>query len=187
MLFRSLEKNLDSAKEKLKELEDGYKAVAFADKLLGKVGISTDFLDKIRGIKSAREEVSKLQKQVDDYNESQAKGAGKPRTPNVPTAPNVPRLKAVPSSDLGGGVSKRDATIERGQAAIKDLERELALLGDKSEVEKVLWELENGKYADLSKAHKERIAETTHDGNNNRTKQDNKTSSKHSSSQTKTH
>ncbi len=154
-----LEKNLDSAKEKLKELEDGYKAVAFADKLLGKVGISTDFLDKIRGIKSAREEVSRLQKQVDDYNESQAKGAGKPRTPNVPTAPNVPRLKAVPSSDLGGGVSKRDATIERGQAAIKDLERELALLGAKTEVEKVLWELENGKYADLSQAHKERIAE----------------------------
>jgi len=41
-----LEKNLDSAKAKLKELEDGYKAVAFADKLLGKVGISTDFLTK---------------------------------------------------------------------------------------------------------------------------------------------
>ena len=154
-----LEKNLDSAKEKLKELEDGYKAVAFADKLLGKVGISTDFLDKIRGIKSAREEVSKLQKQIDDYNESQAKG--KPAAPKVPTAPNVPVMATnkTEGGGLGGGVSKRDATIERGQAAIKDLERELALLGDKSEVEKVLWELENGKYADLSQAHKERIAE----------------------------
>ena len=154
-----LKKNLDDAKAKLKELEDGYKAVAFADKLLGKVGISTDFLDKIRGIKSAREEVSRLQKQVDDYNESQAKG--KPAAPKVPTAPNVPVMATnkTEGGGLGGGVSKRDATIERGQAAIKDLERELALLGDKSEVEKVLWELENGKYADLSKAHKERIAE----------------------------
>ena len=127
--------------------------------MLGKVGISTDFLDKIRGIKSAREEVSRLQKQVDDYNESQAKG--KPAAPKVPTAPNVPVMATnkTEGGGLGGGVSKRDATIEREQAAIKDLGRELALLGDKSEVEKVLWELENGKYADLSKAHKERIAE----------------------------
>lgn len=152
-----LEKNLDSAKEKLKELEDRYKAVAFADKLLGKVGISTDFLDKIRGIKSAREEVSRLQKQVDDYNESQAKG--KPAAPKVPTAPNVPVMATnkTEGGGLGGGASKRDATIERGQAAIKDLERELALLGDKSEVEKVLWELEKGKYAELSTEHKKRI------------------------------
>ena len=94
-----LKKNLDDAKAKLKELEDGYKAVAFADKLLGKVGISTDFLDKIRGIKSAREEVSRLQKQIDDYNESQAKR--KPAAPKVPTAPNVPVMAT--NKTEGGG------------------------------------------------------------------------------------
>ena len=86
-----LEGSLDTAKKKLQELEDGYKAVGFADKLLGKIGISEGILEKLRGIKSAREEVKKLQKQVDDYyasEEAKSKKSGT-KTPAV-TTPSVP-------------------------------------------------------------------------------------------------
>jgi phage-related minor tail protein len=76
-------------------------------------------------------------------------------------AAHIPTTTAKVTGDSGGGASKRDAVIERGQAAIKDLERELALLGDTTEIEKVLWELENGRYADLSTAHKARIETLT--------------------------
>jgi phage-related minor tail protein len=148
-----LEDNLEDAKEKLKGLESSKVGITF----------SGNVRDQIKAIEAAREEVAKLEKQVGDYYESQAKGAGKSGTPKVPTTPNVPTIATgeTEGGATGGGASKRDAVIERGQAAIKDLERELALLGDKTEVEKVLWELENGRYADLSTAHKERIETLT--------------------------
>lgn len=152
-----LEMNLDKAKSKVKELEDAYNSVKWADKLLGKVGISEGFLDQIRGIKTAREEVAKLQKQVDEYwkKSSPKKSPGKPSPPDVPA--------------LGGGVvvvdeeaiKKATAEAERrkkeGETAILNLERELALLGEKTGAEKILWEIEKGKYADLDPAHKARI------------------------------
>ena len=148
-----LEDNLEDAKEKLKGLESSKVGITF----------SGNVRDQIKAIEAAREEVAKLEKQVGDYYESQAKGAGKSGTPKVPTTPNVPTIATgeTEGGATGGGASKRDAVIERGQAAIKDLERELALLGDTTDVEKVLWELENGRYADLSTAHKARIETLT--------------------------
>lgn len=144
-----LEDNLEDAKKKLKDLESSKVGITF----------SGNVRDQIKAVEAAREEVAKLEKQVGDYYESAAKSAGKSGTPKVPTAPNVPVIATnkTEGGDSGGRASKRDAVIERGQAAIKDLERELALLGDKTEVEKILWELENGRFADLSTAHKARI------------------------------
>ncbi len=148
-----LEDNLEDAKEKLKGLESSKVGITF----------SGNVRDQIKAIEAAREEVAKLEKQVGDYYESQAKGAGKSGTPKVPTTPNVPSMTTdeTEGGATGGGKSGRDDVSERGQAAIKDLERELALLGDTTEVEKVLWELENGRYADLSTAHKARIETLT--------------------------
>jgi lambda family phage tail tape measure protein len=61
--------------------------------------------------------------------------------------------------DGSGGEDDKAAKkkAERGKAAIQDLERELVSLGKKTDLEKTLWEIEKGRFADLSQAHKERI------------------------------
>lgn len=50
-----------------------------------------------------------------------------------------------------------EGRLEMGRKAIQDLQRELALLGEKTDLEKLLWELESGKYADLYPKDKKRI------------------------------
>ena len=147
-----LEDELGKAKGKLRDLENSKVGVTF----------SGNVRDQTKSIQAAREEVERLQMLIDRYNASQAKGAGAEK-PKVPTAPNVPTIATGDEEGTvsGGGKSTRDTTIERGQAAIKDLERELALLGEKTDVEKVLWEIENGRFADLTPAHKARIVALT--------------------------
>ena len=103
-------------------------------------------------IKQIKDEIATLEKAKADL-------AAKTAAAHIPTTAKV--TGATAKGDLGDGTSKRDDVSGRGQAAIKDLERELALLGDTTEVEKVLWELENGRYADLSTAHKARIETLT--------------------------
>jgi hypothetical protein len=78
---------LEKAKDKLNELEAPYAKLSVFDKLLGKIGISKATLDYLRGIKSAREEVAKLQKQVDDFYafEEAQKKKGAPAIPSVPS------------------------------------------------------------------------------------------------------
>lgn len=50
---------------------------------------------------------------------------------------------------------------KRGEAAILDLEREMSLIGAKTELEKISWEIEQGKYQDLDPKHKARILALT--------------------------
>ncbi|MDD5049616.1 MAG: phage tail tape measure C-terminal domain-containing protein, partial [Methanoregulaceae archaeon] len=149
-----LEGSLDTAKKKLQELEDGYKAVGFADKLLGKIGISEGILEKLRGIKSAREEVKKLQKQVDDYYAFEdAKKKGSAKTPDVPDVPVV---------TSGGVVEETPEAIAAREKAAKRAEEIHQLTVDnylKTESEKwaALEEYEKDyadKQTEFSDAHK---------------------------------
>lgn len=153
-----LEMGLDEAKAKVRELEDAYKAVGWADKMLGKVGISQGFLDQIRGIESAREEVAKLQKQVDAYYESIRAKASPKKTgaPSVPTK-TTPTGEVVDEEAIKKAKEEAARRKKAGDDAVAGLEREIALLGEKTNLEKILWELEKGKYAELSPAHKARI------------------------------
>ena len=100
------------------------------------------------------DQIQQLKDEIAALEAAKADLAAKTAAAHIPATAKV-------TGDSGGGASKRDAVIERGQAAIKDLERELALLGDTTDVEKVLWELENGRFADLSTAHKARIESLT--------------------------
>lgn len=146
-----LEGSLDTAKKKLQELEDGYKAVGFADKLLGKIGISEGILDKLRGIKSAREEVAKLQKQVDDYyafEEAKSKKRGT-KTPAV-TTPNVP---VVTGGGAGEETEAEKALREKRLEAEAKFRDELEIL-KKDGIDRDLEVLKQGYEKELEAAKK---------------------------------
>lgn len=127
-----LSENLDVAKKKLADLEKDYPAGALPDKLLGKIGISGEMLDKVRGITSAREEVAKLQKQVDDYYAAEEKRRA---TPQV-VAPNVPAVKGAQkgiSEDGSAERKKREADEQKAQ----ELRREIYLKDEADKWEKL--------------------------------------------------
>ena len=116
-----LEANLDNASAKLKKLEDSYKGVAWADKLWNKLGMSDDMVDKLRGIKSVREEVQKLQKQVDDY--YAAEDAKKNKTPSGPSAsPVVPVISGGTVGEAEADIKAREAAAKRRDALAKEEE-----------------------------------------------------------------
>ncbi|MFA5407424.1 MAG: hypothetical protein WC343_01475, partial [Bacilli bacterium] len=105
------------------------------------------------------DQIAQIKDEIATLEKAKADLSAKTAAAHIPTTAKV--TGATAKGDSGDGTSKRDDVSGRGQAAIKDLERELALLGDTTDVEKVLWELENGRYADLSTAHKARIETLT--------------------------
>jgi hypothetical protein len=56
-----------------------------------------------------------------------------------------------------GGKSEAEKLFEKGEQAIQQLEREKTAVGDVTEEEKILWEISQGKYKDLSASQKERL------------------------------
>ena len=107
------------------------------------------------------DQIQQLKDEIAALEAAKADLAAKTAAAHATPAKKTGGAGSTANAGTGGGKSGRDDVSERGQAAIKDLERELALLGDTTEVEKVLWELENGRYADLSTAHKARIETLT--------------------------
>ena len=107
------------------------------------------------------DQIQQLKDEIAALEAAKADLAAKTAAAHATPAKKTGGAGSTANAGTGGGKSGRDDVSERGQAAIKDLERELALLGDTTEIEKVLWELENGRYADLSTAHKARIETLT--------------------------
>jgi len=87
-----------------------------------------------------------------------AKGKESTADNYVPSSGGVKTSTGAGSKDKkGSGKSEAEKIFEKGEQAIQQLEREQAAVGDVTEEEKILWEISQGKYKDLSASQKERL------------------------------